>query len=241
MSVFAASLSMFSEPLDGILRAQVMYFLDEAAFIPNENVPFERLVRAPALRRALAPAGITLPGGSDQGNIPKPDFLRWELGYVRNFFVRALNPSNAFLLVGAFVGSWNLSETFTGKDYRYYGQRKPSATGLQTGANVNELPDNLSAIGKLHTVASDFVDLKPVEMFFQTTIQTDYLHGRLTPRRTTIVNARTSYVVAPSVQYRWSDTLLFDLRYAALFGSFVQTGFFRDRDQVSARVTFLLN
>ena len=241
VNVFAASLSTFSAPLGGIIRAQAMYFLDEPAFIPDENLPFENLVRAPALRRTLAPLGVKLPGGSIQGHIPTADFLRWELGYDRNFFVRALNPSNAFLLVGAFVGSWNLSETFGHEDYRYYGQRKPSDTGLRLGANVNELPDDLQAVRKLRTVPEDFVDLKPVEAFVQTTLQTDYLHGRLTPRLTTIVNLRGSYVVAPSIQYRWSDNLLFDLRYAAILGEFVQTGFFRDRDQVSARVTFLLN
>jgi hypothetical protein len=85
------------------------------------------------------------------------------------------------------------------------------------------------------------VDLKPVEMFFQTTLQTDFLHGRLTPRLTTIGNLRGNYVVAPSVVYRFTDNLLFDLRYAAILGDFVQTGFFRDRDQVSARMTALLN
>jgi hypothetical protein len=184
---------------------------------------------------------VKLPGGAVQGNIPKADFFRWELGYDRNFFVRALNPTNAFLFVGAFVGSWNLSETFGHKDYRYYGQRKPSDTGLRVGANVNQLPDDLQAVRRLRTVPTDFVDLKPVEMFVHSTVQTDYLHGRLTPRLTTIINLRGSYVVAPSIVYRWSDNLLFDLRYAAILGDFVQTGFFRDRDQVSARMTFLLN
>lgn len=241
VTVFATSVSTYVEALTGIVRAQAMYFLDEPAFIPNENLPFERLVRAPQLRRLLAGLGVKLPGGSYQGNIPKADFLRWEIGYDRNFFVHALNPSNAFVLVAAFVGSWNLSETFTGKDYRYYGQRKPSDTGLRTGANVNNLPNSLQAVAKLHTVANDFVDLKPVETFVQSTLQTDYLHGRLTPRLTTIINLRGSYVVAPQVTYRYSDNLLFDLRYVALAGGFFQTGFFRDRDQVSARVTFLLN
>jgi hypothetical protein len=241
VNVFATAVSTYSELLKGVLRAQAMYFLDEAAFIPNENLPFERLVRQPALRRLLAGLGVDLPGGRYAGNVPTADFLRWEIGYDRNFFVRALNPSNGFILVGAFVGSWNLSETFTGKDYRYYGQRKPSKTGLRTGANVNDLPDGFEAVGKLRTVPGDFVDLKPVETFFQTTVQTDYMHGRLSPRLTVIINPRGTYVVAPSVQYRWSDHLLFDLRYVAIEGGFFQTGFFRDRDQVSARATVLLN
>lgn len=241
VNVFAGALSTYSAALDAVVRAQVMYFLDEPAFIPNENLPFERLVRNPALRAPLGAIGVRLPRGSFQGHVPKADYFRWELGYDRNFFVRAINPTNSFILIGAFVGSWNLSETFGDRDYRYYGQRKPTTTGLRTGANVDDLPDDLQAVRLLRTVPTDFVDLKPVEMFMQTTLQTDLLHGRLTPRLTTIVNLRGSYVVAPSVVYRWSDRLLFDLRYAAIFGEFVQTGFFRDRDQIAARVTVLLN
>jgi hypothetical protein len=37
VTVFATSLSTYSQPLDGIIRAQAMYSLDEPAFIPNEN------------------------------------------------------------------------------------------------------------------------------------------------------------------------------------------------------------
>ena len=171
----------------------------------------------------LAPLGVNLPGGSIQGHIPTADFLRFELGYDRNFFVRALNPTNTFLFVGAFVGSWNLSETFGHEDFRYYGQRKPTPTGLRIGANVNDLPDDLQAVRKLRTVPTDFVDLKPFEGFVQGTVQTDYLHGRLTPRLITILNLRGSYVVAPSVVYRWSDNALLEARYAAIMGEFVQT------------------
>jgi hypothetical protein len=63
----------------------------------------------------------------------------------------------------------------------------------------------------------------------------------LAPRLPVIINPRGTYVVAPSVQYRWSDRLLFDFRYVAIEGGFFQTGFFRDRDQISARATVLLN
>jgi hypothetical protein len=72
--------------------------------------------------------------------------------------VRPLNPTNSFLFVGAFVGSWNMSETFTGPDYRCYGHQ-----------------------------------------------------------------------------------LIGDLRYVLLTGGFFGTGFFRDRDQVTARMTYLMN
>jgi hypothetical protein len=247
VDVFAAATTFFSPRLNAILRGQVMFFLDEQAFIPDENLPFEALVRQPRLRRFLAelpPAlggPVLLSDGADQGHVPTADFLRWELGFDRNFFVRALNPANSFLFVGAFVGSWNLSETFTGRDYRYYGQRKPTSTGLETGANVDDLPDSLQAVAVLRTVPDHFVDLHPVETFVQANLRTDYLHGRLTPQLTVILNPRGTYAVAPAVTYRWSDSVQVDLRYVALMGGFFQTGFFRDRDQVTARLTYLVN
>jgi len=142
--------------------------------------------------------------------------------------------------VTALVGSWNLSETFTRDDFRSYGQREPADGGLRPGANVKDLK-GIPDLPKLHTVPSDFVDLKPVESFIQSTLQTDYLHGRLTPRVTAIINLRGTYAFPLGLTYRYSDALLFDLRYVLLAGGFFQTGLFRDRDQVSARVTWLLS
>src|SRR5439155_16196870 len=239
-TVFGSAVSFYSAPVNGIVRGEVEYFLDEPAFIPSENIPFERLPRQAALRKFLALGGVRLPGGPIAGSVPRADFLRWELGYDRFFFFRPLNRTNSFTLVTALVGSWNLSETLTEKDFRVYGQRKPSDTGLKTGANVNELKA-IADLPKLHTVPTDFVDLKPVESFIQSTLQTDYLHGRLTPRMTAIINLRGTYAFPLGLTYRYSDALLFDLRYVLLAGRSFQTGLFRDRDQVSARVTWLLS
>ena len=239
-TVFGSAVSFYSAPVNGIIRGEVEYFLDEPAFIPSENIPFERLARQAALRKFLALAGVRLPAGPIAGTVPRADFLRWELGYDRFFFFRPLNGTNSFTLVTALVGSWNLSETFTEQDFRFYGQRKPSDTGLKTGANVNQLKA-ITDLPKLHTVDTDFVDLKPVESFIQSTLQTDYLHGRLTPRVTAIINLRGTYAFPLGLTYRYSDSLIFDLKYVILAGGFFQTGFFRDRDQVSARMTVLLN
>jgi hypothetical protein len=57
-----------------------------------------------------------------------------------------------------------------------------------------------------------------------------------------IVGLDGTYTLPIDLTYRYSDSLLFDLKYVALGGSFTfPTGFFRDRSQLSARVTFLLN
>jgi hypothetical protein len=239
-NVFGAATSFFSEKLDGIVRTEVEYFLNEPAFIPNKNIPFEAELRAPTLRPLLTALGQAPKPGPIEGSIPRADFLRFELGFDRFFFFRPLNPSNSFTWVTAYVGQWNLSETFTDEDYRFGGQQKPTDTGTRIGANASNL--TIQTIGKLHTVAKDFVDLYPYESFFQTHLETQYMHGRLTPAVTAVIGLNGTYVFPFGVTYRYSDNLLLDLRYILLGGAFAfPTGYFRDRSQLSARVTVLLN
>ena len=95
--------------------------------------------------------------------------------------------------------------------------------------------------GALGTTPSDFVDLNKVDLLFQFTLQTDYLHGRLQPRLTTIINRHNVYAFHPSITYRWTDWLLFGVDLIGIVGDYYQVGFFRDRGQVSARVTYQLN
>jgi hypothetical protein len=243
VDVFGAGTSFFSEKLDGIVRGEVEYFLDEPAFIPNENIPFERLLRTPAVRKLLATLGQHVPPGLAEGTIPHADLLRFELGYDRFFFFRPLNPYNSFTWVTAYVGQWNLSETFGNKDYRFGGQQKldpNSPTGVRAGANTAGL--SIATISKLHTVPTDFVDLYPYESFVQTHLQTDYLHGRLTPSVTLIVGLDGVYGVPMGLTFRYSDSLIFDLKYVLLGGNFnFPFGFFRDRSELAARMTMLLN
>ena len=240
VDVYGAATSWFSPKLNGILRGEVEYFVNEPAFIPSENIPFERLLRTPQVRRLLAALGQRVPAGLAEGTIPHADMLRFELGFDRFFFFRPLNPYNSFTWVTAYVGQWNLSETFGDKDYRFGGQQKLSPTGTRIGANAEQL--SLATISKLHTVPTDFVDLYPYESFFQTHLQSDYLHGRLTPAITAIVGLNGVYGFPMSLTYRYSDSLIFDLKYVLLGGNFYfPFGYFRDRSQLSARVTVLLN
>ena len=240
VNVFGGATSWFSQPLDGIVRGEVEYFVNEPAFIPSENIPFERLLRTPQVRKLLAALGQKVPGGIDEGTIPHADMFRFEIGYDRFFFFRPLNPYNSFTWVTAYVGQWNLSETFSNKDYRFGGQQKLSPTGTRVGANTNGL--TLATISKLHTVPTDFVDLYPYESFIQTHLQTDYLHGRLTPAITAIVGLDGVYGFPMGVTYRYTDSLLFDFKYVLLGGNFnFPFGFFRDRSQLAARITYLLN
>ena len=62
-------------------------------------------------------------------------------------------------------------------------------------------------------MATDFVDLYPYESFVQTHLQTDYIHGRITPAITAIVGSDGMYAFPMDVTYRFNDSLLFDLQY----------------------------
>jgi hypothetical protein len=154
-----------------------------------------------------------------QGQVPVADILRWEVGLDRFFFLRALNPTNSFTWVTAVVGAYNLDET-DAKDFRFAGQTKADTLGDE---------------------ADHFVQLKQVEAFAQTHLETSYMHGRLAPAITLIANVRGTHSVLPEITYRYSDSLLFSLKFVYIGGEYQQLGFFRDRDQVSFRVTYQLN
>jgi Protein of unknown function (DUF1302) len=155
------------------------------------------------------------------GTVPRANYARWELGFDRFFFFRPLNPSNSFLITIANVGSYNLDETSNPmKDFRFAGQRKPGTTGQSP---------------------NDFVQLKMIENFTQVHMESDYMHGRLTPAITYIQNRRGTYAILPTLTYRWTDSLLFTLQAIHIGGEYQQLGFFRDRDQFSMRATYQLN
>lgn len=207
-NVVGLGATFFFEPADGIVRLNAVGFLNEPAFVPQENLSVPD--NDPS---SLQP--FTKPG-----TVPRADFLRWEIGFDRFFFIRALNPSNSFTLISAVVGSWNITESSTNQDFGYNGQLKPGTNGSSP---------------------SDYVDLPTVQAFGQFNLQTDYWHGRLTPRLTYIQYVSGTYAVIPAVTYRWRDWLLVGLDVVQVGGAFQGLGFFRDRGQVSARVTYQLN
>ena len=111
-NVIGAATTFFSEPLNSIVRGELELFNGEPGFRVATN--FAPLV-----------TGLQQASYFDKINI-----LRGELGVDRNIFLRALNPTNSFIWVTAFVFAANLDETST-KDYRASGILKPSAIRRQ--------------------------------------------------------------------------------------------------------------
>ncbi len=235
--VIGASATFFSEPLNGVIRMEVEYFNREPGFVPGQNLPQDpTLIGISGAHRCPdpvkgKPTSDCVPNG---GSVPHADFIRWELGYDRFFFLRALNPTNSFTWVTAMVGSWNLNEGPGAKDFRQYGQQKP-------GTYPVLLPDGTYQSGTLQPKTDDFVQLQRVDAFWQTHLSTDYMHGRLSPSATVIVDVVGTWAAPLQLTYRWSDSLLFDLYYTPIGGMFSGLGFYRDRDQVAFRGTYQLN
>jgi hypothetical protein len=109
-----------------------------------------------------------------------------------------LNPTNSFTLSMAFNSSYNLSEN-SSHDFRYP-QAKPGkapAPRVANGLNsfCTQSPTNHPA-GEppkgnplcVTALPSNFEDLYKYEGFLTTTLQSDYMHGKLEPRITIITD-----------------------------------------------------
>lgn len=236
-SVVGLAGTWFSEALQGIIRTEAEYFIDELAFIPTRNLN----ARAQVPRAIREQNGESLEGNS----LPKADYLRWLVGYDRFFFFRPLNPTNSFLISTAFNGSFNLNELFGGRDFRF-----PQAKPGKRQAEAGPIPGIAACRGSqarrnafcVRTPPKNFVDQYPFEGFLQTALQTDYLHGRLTPRIVVITDVSGIFAFAPTVTYRASDNLLLTGTYIAIASSRIASvGTFRNHDMLQLRVTLQLN
>lgn len=208
-STYGVANSFFFEPIDSIIRTQLSFFENEPGFIPSVNLG--------ASDDPDVNPGLSL--FSYKGSVPVQDMLRWEFGVDRFFFVRRLNPANAFLLSTSVVGQYNLDETDK-KDFYAVGQRKPGGLGNFT---------------------SDFVDLKPVEAFLNLHLENQWRHGKVFLGFTGIFHTRGTWALLPEARYRFSDSLLFSAKLTLIGGEFQGIGFFKDRDQLALRATYQLN
>lgn len=232
-NVFGIADSFFLEPLDGIVRLEAEFFQGERGFIPQINL---------GASSPTNPSNDPLQFLAYRGAVPEADILRWEIGFDRFFFFRPLNPTNSFTWASAIVGAWNTTETL-GDDITVQ-QRIPGNDGMK-GEKFKVKPDFYFAgqtkPGALGQNADDFVQQKEVEAFAQTHLETAFMHGRLVPAITLIANVRGTHAVFPEINYRWSDSLLFGVKFVYIGGEYQQLGFYRDRDQVSLRVTYQIN
>jgi hypothetical protein len=177
--------------------------------------------------------------------IPTADYLRGVIAYDRFFFFRPLNPTNSFVLSMAYNSAYNLSET-AGKDFRFP-QAKPGrsqATSVITGVGTACVKGKHARNNPLcvTAVAKDYEDSYKYEGFLTTALQTDMMHGKLSPRVAIITDVSGIFAFQPTVTYRVSDNFLLSATYLAIAGSRqASIGTFQYNDMVQLRATVQLN
>lgn len=229
-SVYGVSGTFFSETVDGIVRMNAQLFENEPGFIPDRNLNIG------------TPSEAVL----GQGDLPRANVLRYELGYDRFFFFRPLNPSNSFVLVSSIVGFWNFDHTGE-QDFRFAGIQKRGITCLDpsTGQSVTSSANACREMGLNPTQRGadidDYVQQKRAEAQAQVTLQSDWMHGKIQPRITALAFTRGTWGLHPQLTYRFSDWLLFSMSMQWIGGDFQSLGIFQDRAQLLGRVTYQLN
>jgi len=232
-NVVGLSATWFNQWLNGIIRTEAEYFIDELAFIPQKNINARSQIPASILQ-ALGQRPV-------RTSLPKADYLRWLLGYDRFFFFRPVNPSNSITLSMAFNAQHNLS----GSQFRNPNPKpgKPQAENrpipgfaICQGAAARTNPLCVT------TPPENFEDQYRFEAFLQTALQTDYLHGKLSPRIVIITDVNGTFAFITSATYRFTDSLLAGVNWIAI-ESTRKTGLgtFRAHDMLQLRLTYQLN
>jgi hypothetical protein len=234
-SVVGLSATWFSQPVNGILKWEIEYFIDELAVVPQRNL--NPRVQVPKALRASGEKNL-------KNSIPTADYVRWVVGYDRNFFVRWLNPTNSFILVMSYNSSFNLSEK-GGKDYRNP-YAKPGHTQTRNGRlRGNPLCQDASARTSplcIFLDPHDYEDAYQYEGILTTTVRTDYMHGTLQLGATIITDVSGVFGFAPSISYRINDNLIVGATYLAVAGNRkAGLGTFRAHDMLQLRVTGQFN
>ena len=236
-SVIGLAGTWYSDVLNGIVRAEAEYFVDELAFIPGRNLN----------ARSQLPVAFRPAFGYKTNivnTIPKADYLRWVIAYDRFFFFRPLNPTNSFVLSMAYNSSFNLSEK-GGMDFRFP-QAKPGRrqarsidTGLSASCSGKTAKNNPLCVT---AVPHDYEDSYQYEGFLTTALQTDMLHGKLSPRVAVITDVSGIFAFQPTMTYRVTDNFLFTATYLAIAASRkASIGTFRAHDMIQLRATVQLN
>jgi hypothetical protein len=223
VQITGASLNYYEPHTDVIVRGDFGCFWDEPVLIPQSNL---RVLYDPVL--PLSPEVLALaskifgvdiqslglnglPVNPRSGDIPKKDILRFALGLDKQFWIRPLNHANTFFVSLQYFGQWI-------PDYD---------SRLRQGLEVYPNP-------------VEFVPLNETEHVITAVTNSFYWNGRLTPQIGLAYDVRGTWLVQPQLSLILKS-FRFVLQYSMIKGTFTNFGAFRDRDQITFIVNYLLN
>ncbi len=223
VQITGASMNFWEPHTDVIVRTEVAWFWDEPVFIPQINLGTlygPTLPLPPALLDLAADLlGIDirkmgldgLPLNPQSGRIPKKNILRYMIGVDKQMWIRPLNRTNTFFFSLQYFGQW-----------------------------VPDFDDRMRQGVPIYPDWLVFPKVKETEHVFTAIINTMYRNGTITPQLALAYDIRGAWLIQPSVNFI-REPFRFMLQYSAIEGNFTNFGAFRDRDQITFVLTYLLN
>jgi len=162
----------------------------------------------------LVPTGIPIPGLEalpTQGAKSEKDILRWMIGFDKSVWIRKLNKTQTFFVSMQYFGQYIVN---------YDARIKQPVT--------------------IYPSTEEYASVREMESSFTFLTTTSYMSGRLVPQIVVVYDARGAWMFQPQINFL-QEPFRFLIQYSGIYGSFINFGFFRDRDQISFVVSYLLN
>jgi hypothetical protein len=206
-----------------VFRGEVGWFWDEPVLIPEENLSilYDPVLPLPdsLLDMATELFGLDvrdlglngLPLNPQSGTIPTKDILRFMIGLDKQIWIRPVNPTSMFFLSLQYFGQW-----------------------------VPDFDKRMRQGLALYPKPVDFAALRETEHVFTGVLNTMYKEGTIVPQFALAYDVRGAWLIQPSVNYIFEPFRLM-FQYSIIEGSFTNFGAFRDRDQITLILTYLLH
>ena len=236
--VVGGSMNFWESMTDTVFRMEAAYFCQEpvnmfgisdlplrADVIPLSPIALDAMaVLTGTDMRSTGLYGI--PMNPKSGPIPRKDSLNWMIGFDKQIWIRALNKKNMFFLSMQYFGKW-----FPDHSNSQY---------LAVPLPDKFLPEPNSITGEPIVDISQYPMVPEVSTVFTGMINTVYLNGNLTPQLAVAYDTLGVWLFLPQVTYI-REPFRFMLQYAGIVGQFNSFGLFRDRDQITFTLSYLLN
>jgi hypothetical protein len=162
----------------------------------------------------LIPTGLPIPGLEAlpaQGHKTERDILRWMVGFDKNLWIRSLNKTQTFFL-----------------SMQYFSQV------------ILNYDDRIKQALTIYPSTTEYASQKEMETTFTFLMNTSYMSGQINPQLVLAYDVRGAWMFQPQIMFL-REPFRFLVQYSGIYGSFTNFGFFRDRDQVSFVISYLLN
>jgi len=175
---------------------------------------WDESVFIPEVNTPLIPTGLPIPGLEAlpaQGKKSEKDIFRWMVGFDKNLWIRPLNKTQTFFWSMQYFGQW-----------------------------IQDYDSRIKQAVPIYPNSSDYASLKEVESTFTFLTSTSYMSGQINPQIVVAYDVRGAWMFQPQVNLI-REPFRFLIQYSGIYGTFTNFGFFRDRDQISFVVSYLLN